>query len=289
MTSESVHPYWDRPSGVFTLLEIMQFYVASFTVTVANLERAWHALAIGMMPVDHGPEWTPEAAWDAVDRALQEAGEALTEGPFPASVLEQYERTQARCQTHHPVNAPVAIAALQDLAHSMVNALTYHVFFIVRYAESRNYLKPLARFGKAPDKFPNAVDDMSGASRCFALEEWDASVFHAMRVLEHGLRWLAAQFQNLTLKKAVEFENWESIIGNIQARIDEELRSSAPRLPKRDADLVFYGRAAAELRYFKDAWRNHVMHVRNVPYEEGTAGGVINHVASFMSVLAERA
>src|SRR5262249_12565292 len=127
------------------------------------------------------------------------------------------------------------------------------------------------------------------AVRTFALDEWDSSVFHAMRVLEHGLRWLAGQFPNLTLRKPVELENWESIIGNIQARIDEELKRNAPRTTQRDSDLAFYGKAAAEFRYFKDAWRNHVMHSRNDPYDEYEAGRVLEHVATFMAILAERA
>jgi hypothetical protein len=99
-----------------------------------------------------------------------------------------------------------------------------------------------------------------------------------MRVLEQGLLWLAKEVHAgpfpLTLTKPVELESWERIIANIQDRIDAELGPSKqgqpPRPPKtaeRDEQLAFYSRAAAEFRYFKDAWRNHTMHNRNVAHD----------------------
>jgi hypothetical protein len=43
--------------------------------------------------------------------------------------------------------------------------------------------------------------------------------------------------------------------------------------------------AAAEFRYFKDAWRNHVMHDRNDSYDEPEALRVLEHVTRFMTLL----
>jgi hypothetical protein len=56
-----------------------------------------------------------------------------------------------------------------------------------------------------------------------------------------------------------------------------------------DADLGFYSRAAKEFQYFRVGWRNHVMHDRQQSYDPGSAGSVLEHVATFMQILAERA
>jgi hypothetical protein len=110
-----------------------------------------------------------------------------------------------------------------------------------------------------------------------------------MRVLERGLGWLAGRINAgpspLTLSTPVECEEWGSIIRNIQARIDEELNANNPRTPQRNQDLACYGMAAAEFRYFKDAWRNHVMHDRNDSYDEPEALRVLEHVTRFMTLL----
>jgi hypothetical protein len=47
----------------------------------------------------------------------------------------------------------------------------------------------------------------------------------------------------------------------------------------------FYSQAATHFMFLKDAWRNHVMHIRDVPYDEGIALSVFGHVREFMQAL----
>jgi hypothetical protein len=49
----------------------------------------------------------------------------------------------------------------------------------------------------------------------------------------------------------------------------------------------FYGTALAEVRGFKDTWRNHIMHSRH-SYIREDAIQIMTHVERFMSTLATR-
>ena len=199
-----------------------------------------------------------------------------------------------------PYTGPSAMSAIFGRLEEGIMTAAKNVTFLLLTPPERatDYEVPLGRWGGAAAKFPAA--SMEAASRCFALDEWDASVFHSMRVLEKGLRWFAGQINAgpfpLTLKKPIELEQWGNIIENIQARIDDEMGpppkgqpSRSQKTPERGEELAFYSRAAKELAYFKEAWRNHIMHDRNAPHDDGTARTVLDHVAAFMQVLATRA
>ena len=114
-----------------------------------------------------------------------------------------------------------------------------------------------------------------------ALDEWTASVFHAMRVLEHALRRFAAEL-NIPMSAIYE-ENWHNIIDKIESEIKK--LQNAQRSPTKTEKLKFYSACAVNFRYFKDAWRNHVSHARET-YAELEATTIYNHVREFVQVLA---
>jgi hypothetical protein len=106
-----------------------------------------------------------------------------------------------------------------------------------------------------------------------------ASVFHFMRVLEHGLRSMAANV-------GVDFgvQNWQTVIDQIESSI----RTMAKKLPagsQKSDRLQFLSEAAKEFSYFKDGWRNYVSHARGT-YDVHQARSVMEHVRSFMTTLA---
>ena len=99
-----------------------------------------------------------------------------------------------------------------------------------------------------------------------------------MRVLEHGLRALALR---VSLTIPAELQNWHNIID----QIEKEIRTlqQAPRTAERDAELKFCSESAAQFRYFKDAWRNHVSHAKEA-YDSFQAESIMSHVRDFMQV-----
>src|SRR5207302_260994 len=121
--------------------------------------------------------------------------------------------------------------------------------------------------------FPEAVQDIAAASRCLALDEGTACVFHAMRVLEHGLRVMA---MNVGLPPdAMTHENWKVVIDQIEKKVREI--EGLPKSPGKAEKLRVVSEACSQFRYFKDAWRNHVSHSR-ATYDVREADSVFNHV-----------
>lgn len=126
--------------------------------------------------------------------------------------------------------------------------------------------------------FPQTKDDIINAGSCIAFNLWTASVFHSMRILENGLKELAS---DLGIDSSLE--NWGRIIGDIDTKIKlmNEANTGKDWKLKRD----YYSEAALQFTYFKDAWRNHVMHGSD-NYNEEQAKIIFNHVKEFMEHLS---
>lgn len=128
-------------------------------------------------------------------------------------------------------------------------------------------------------KFPSISLEAEEASKCHALGRNTACVFHLMRILELGLNSLAR-----SLGVSFERRNWENIISDIESQIK---KIGPTRGPSWKDEEQFYAGAALQFRYFKNAWRNHVMHIRDV-YSQDKSREIMSHVKEFMSHLATR-
>jgi hypothetical protein len=150
----------------------------------------------------------------------------------------------------------------------------------------KKYLNAESMFGKVSKMFPKAVPDIQNVGNCLAVSLNTAAVFHLMHVVEWGLRALCANLKVANIKKGpVEYATWEDILNKLpdaaQAKIDR-----MPRGPKKQKAQEFYYPALREVRGFKDAWRNHIMHTRAI-YEREDAIAVFAHVQRFMQGLAD--
>jgi hypothetical protein len=131
--------------------------------------------------------------------------------------------------------------------------------------------------------FQDAIKDAHSGIQCFVLDQWTASVFHFMRVLEHGIRCICLIVEIPT--ENIQLENWKNILDQIEKKI--RAMEQRPRSQEKVENLRFLSEAAANFRYFKDAWRNHVSHSRAV-YDSIDAKRVMDHVIDFMQQLAKR-
>ena len=64
--------------------------------------------------------------------------------------------------------------------------------------------------------FPGPHRELRSAGQCFAVELYTASVFHAMRAVEVGLRLMADELE-VTLVEGIENAQWETLIRQIEA------------------------------------------------------------------------
>lgn len=112
--------------------------------------------------------------------------------------------------------------------------------------------------------FPDAQFDAIEAGCCFAFERFTASVYHLMRVAEHGLvavsRSVGAQDDDLL--------SWEKMLGKIHSEM--KLLAGTKPVPNWKDEEKKLADLCAWFESIKTGWRNPVSHVPRT-YSEGTA------------------
>jgi hypothetical protein len=171
---------------------------------------------------------------------------------------------------------------IDELGHELTNLILaemkQRMLFSIELGKQK-YLKsgrPL--WGDVSTKFPSAESDIDNAGECLAYEQWTASVFHSMKILEIGLTVLANE-----LGVPSNHTNWQNIINGISAKI-KTINSTTFGADWKIKEQ-FYSEVALQFLYFKNAWRNYVMHGRT-PYNEQQAEAIFNSVKEFMMRLA---
>lgn len=120
------------------------------------------------------------------------------------------------------------------------------------------------RWQKVLRAFPSTAFEVESALDLFALQHFTASIFHFMRVAEHGLRALAVELSVVLPKgKPLTHANWQDIIDHCDKQL-KQVQHSAPAGPSKDAALAFYSGALSHLHHLKNKYRNEVMHARSV-------------------------
>jgi hypothetical protein len=104
--------------------------------------------------------------------------------------------------------------------------------------------------------FNSTKQDIEEAVDCYALEHETACVFHLMRILEHGLKELAAGVNVI-----FEIQQWQNVIDEIETQI-EYFGNKFPRGAEKNKWMTFYSESARHFFFLKEAWRNHVSHNR---------------------------
>jgi hypothetical protein len=148
-----------------------------------------------------------------------------------------------------------------------------------KYFRSQNFLSETVK-----KHFHSAHAELRQGGKCFAIGLYTAAVFHAMRAVEVGMRWLADEL-NVTFPFPKELADWANLIDKIEAEI-RKLKDN-PKSTEKDEDLKFYSDAGMQFRYFKDGWRIRVAHTRET-YDEGQALTALDHSVNFFETLAKR-
>jgi hypothetical protein len=172
-----------------------------------------------------------------------------------------------------------ALKDLDHLSHSFSSGLRKRIFFRIKNKNGKYFQNDDLLGTKFNIAFPSCVAESRDAGNCYALEQYEATAFHSMRILERGLGSLATKF-------GVDFShtNWHNVIEEVEKKIRK--MDSSFGTDWKDQQK-FCSQAATHFMFLKEGWRNHVMHVRDVPYDEGRALSVFGHVREFMQALAE--
>lgn len=175
---------------------------------------------------------------------------------------------------------PQTVEEFDVLVEVVQDELSARQFMFVPPHKAEFYENDSILADRSRKAFPKAHQELMEGATCFALGRHTACVFHCMRALEHALRALAAE-----VGKAFEVQNWHNIIDQIEAEI--RAVGDKPKSVEKNAQIQFLSEAAAEFRYFKDGWRNHVSR-NKVSYKEAQAQKIMEHVCDFIEALSTR-
>jgi hypothetical protein len=182
-------------------------------------------------------------------------------------------------------------ADLRNASDMIVSAMWTDKFVQVSTVYS-TYVGNDALCGEEVKKaFPSALEDIKEAGNCIAVDCGTAAVFHLMRAVEWGMRALATDLQVLgTPRKSalipIEFSEWDKILDHLYPAVQKKVDALPPGQTKQELQ-EFYFPLLLDLRGFKDAFRNHVMHTRKT-YTQKAADDVLDHVRRFMALLSTR-
>jgi hypothetical protein len=159
------------------------------------------------------------------------------------------------------------------------------LFFYMPWERSRYYETELHLDANMLKAFPNASKELVHAGNCYALAEYTASVFHAMRSAEIALRAVSKSLTSVTLPADLAAAEWQTLINLIDGHI--KALQQTTKTPQRDEDLKFYSDANSQFTNFKEAFRKYVAHARDT-YEEVPCISVLHRTREFLEVLSKR-
>ena len=211
---------------------------------------------------------------------------ALGEIELSPPLVAMLERLRYRLQYDDVEDVSVRTAALQlldEFQTSVTIELRSYVYLAIPNDDRALFEDGGRWFGAGvAATFPDAESDIRDCARAISLGLWTASVFHAMRAVQHALHLLAARV-NVAFARDIELLNWGEIIKSIDKRLKEI--EQTPKTASRDQQLQFATAASSHFFAIKEAWRNYVMHGRST-YDEVEARTIAQAVRSIMVALA---
>jgi hypothetical protein len=196
----------------------------------------------------------------------------------------------------HEIDYSSASADLRNAADSIMSEIWKRKYIEV-HADLSDFVNNDVLFGtEVNNAYPSAKFDIREAGNCLAVEAGTAAVFHLMRAVEWGLRALCRHlgiYRTRRMKKSgkrkyapIEYAQWEKMLDDVHLRVDANINKLGQGKRKQDLQQFYYP-LLRDLKGFKDAWRNHVMHTR-AAYEPKDAAAIFEHVKRFMSTLATK-
>jgi hypothetical protein len=168
---------------------------------------------------------------------------------------------------------------IEDINRRLEDELSAACVYVLTKEKFKYYSPPAPLFGESVHNlFNKASVDISDAGQCLAVNKGTATVFHLMRVMEHGLRALAKPL------KIPYAPSWESYLKQINDKIAEKHDKKTRGWKK---DELFFKDLAGDLTTIKTVWRNTTMHIQR-HYSPEEAGIIFQAVKAFMQRLATR-
>lgn len=256
----------------------MKFGAANYGELVASMMQMEQVASTSAPLTELQGEWKAKAdLWLLSAFAISRAAGLTESREFARRLMRDFKSPVQCAELQH------TFTALRQL---MESEMRKQLFFTVSIEDSKLYEQDRL-FGDAVyKKFENGRPDIKAAGTALACGLGTASVFHLMRVVEHGLRALARDRRvKLPKKEVLDLATWDAIIKKLE---DAEIAiQNYPKTLAREAQFEFYHGAMMEFKRFKNKFRNRIAHTRK-DYDPDDARGALMHVSAFMKILASR-
>jgi hypothetical protein len=152
---------------------VLSLFAAPFVAAVSGIERAKAVVAQSTMG---GPPWEPE-----LQERLGDLHSECQRLPIRQPFLERIQRFRELCTNKIYYQTPSAVmTAIHELQLDFIAELESTLFVVLDSSDALKWRRPDQDW--APDaltKFPIG-QDARAATRCLAIGEFTAAVFHAM-------------------------------------------------------------------------------------------------------------
>jgi hypothetical protein len=267
------------PSGVVTLYDLLQFYGEIFAEYLP-----W--LSVMEYRFDTEEKRTNAVVPVIAATVFAKVGvlRGLVEMYGLTSIKSQCVRTTSYLQSHNMV---VECGALRDHLHELRNRIEDEfrgqLLLHLEPKQAKGYSEPLNDWGEVISRFPKTRFNIEECSKCFALERYGASVFHATLVAEYGV----IQIADL-MGVSGDKPGWGSL-----GRLNDILKKKhSDRSAEEQKHSRFLEATLPLTTVIKDSWRHKMDHVDkqiiwvDTDFSPNVADEIIKATRGFMRKLA---
>jgi len=142
----------------------------------------------------------------------------------------------------------------EELSERLIDETSAMSFFSLSASEAQMYNQPRAGWQEIISRFPNIVDDVEEARKCFALSRYSGAVFHSLQIVEVGLIELGT-FIGVTDPHS----GWTAVANQLKKIVSKKYDD---RTEFEKTHAAFLEQVQATVEALKNAWRNKISHAQ---------------------------
>ncbi len=241
---------WEYPLGIFSLAVLMEkFDFSLYWRTSAMLEYLTHLLDTPPDDLKHVP----------ISRAMPELM------PPIAVNLEKLNLTQSSIKARRIAETRLIGSneqgnmelkrQIHELQERVIDEINSQFFAYIPPNRATYYVKPHEGWEEIIERFPNTLDDVEEARKCFALDRFAAAVFHGTQIIEVGLIELGT-FIGLNDPKS----GWTAVTNRLDKIVNKTKHEDRTSFEQKN--IAFLEQLFGTVVGLKNAWRNKISHAQ---------------------------
>lgn len=144
------------------------------------------------------------------------------------------------------------IEELQERIHDELNS---QLFIYILPKQAKYYENPQKDWEEIVSRFPDTLDDIEEAHKCFALDRFPAAVFHSTQIIEVGLIELGKFIGMIDSKSG-----WTSVTNRLDKIVNKTKHEDRTLFEQKN--YAFLEQLHGTVVGLKNAWRNKISHAQ---------------------------